>query len=105
MIVGFSGLAWITPYYASLGMPVADAARLFAYFQIVQLVAMLSLPTITDFTRDRRPPGGQRRGHGGGGPDHGRRADAVGAAGNRALRVRGRRRLGAGAGPGLGLHV
>jgi len=55
MIVGFSGLAWITPYYASLGMPVADAARLFAYFQVVQLVAMLSLPTITDFTRDRRP--------------------------------------------------
>jgi CP family cyanate transporter-like MFS transporter len=55
MIVGFSGLAWITPYYAALGMPVADAARLFAFFQIIQLAAMLTLPTITDFTRDRRP--------------------------------------------------
>ena len=37
-----------------LGMPVADAARLFAYFQIIQLAAMITLPTITDFTRDRR---------------------------------------------------
>lgn len=55
MIVGFSGLAWLTPYYASLGMPVTDAARLFAFFQIIQLAAMLTLPTITDFTRDRRP--------------------------------------------------
>jgi CP family cyanate transporter-like MFS transporter len=55
MIVGFSGLAWITPYYAALGMPVAYAARLFAFFQIIQLAAMLTLPTITDFTRDRRP--------------------------------------------------
>jgi CP family cyanate transporter-like MFS transporter len=55
MVVGFSGLAWLTPYYASLGMPVADAARLFAYFQVIQLAAMLTLPTITDFTRDRRP--------------------------------------------------
>ena len=55
MVVGFSGLAWLTPYYASLGVPVTDAARLFAYFQIIQLAAMLTLPTITDFTRDRRP--------------------------------------------------
>jgi CP family cyanate transporter-like MFS transporter len=55
MVVGFSGLAWITPYYASLGMPAADAARLFAYFQVIQLAAMITLPTITDFTRDRRP--------------------------------------------------
>jgi CP family cyanate transporter-like MFS transporter len=55
MVVGFSGLAWLTPYYAALGMPVADAARLFAYFQLVQLAAMMTLPTITDFTRDRRP--------------------------------------------------
>jgi MFS transporter, CP family, cyanate transporter len=55
MVVGFSGLAWITPYYVSLGMPVADAARLFAYFQVIQLAAMITLPTITDFTRDRRP--------------------------------------------------
>src|SRR4030095_467926 len=55
MVVGFSGLAWITPYYASLGIPAADAARLFAYFQVIQLAAMITLPTITDFTRDRRP--------------------------------------------------
>ena len=55
MVVGFSGLAWITPYYASLGMPVADAARLFAFFQVIQLAAMITLPTISDFTRDRRP--------------------------------------------------
>jgi CP family cyanate transporter-like MFS transporter len=55
MVVGFSGLAWITPYYAAQGARVEDAARLFALFQIIQLVAMLALPTITDFTVDRRP--------------------------------------------------
>ena len=83
-----------------------DAARLFAYFQVVQLVAMLSLPTITDFTRDRRSMLAVRRGlHGVGGPADGRRADAL------ALLATGLFGFGVGGGSALvlvllvGLHV
>jgi len=55
MLIGFSGLAWVTPYYASLGYQAQDAANLLVLFQVVQLAAMLTLPTITDHTKDRRP--------------------------------------------------
>jgi CP family cyanate transporter-like MFS transporter len=54
MIIGFSGLAWITPFYVGLGVPDQRAAGYFVLFQVVQLVAMLTLPMVTDFTRDRR---------------------------------------------------
>lgn len=55
MLIGFSGLAWVAPYYASLGYRAQDAANLLVLFQVVQVAAMLTLPTITDHTRDRRP--------------------------------------------------
>ena len=55
MIIGFSGLAWITPFYVDLDVPDQQAAGYFVVFQVVQLVAMLTLPWVTDFTRDRRP--------------------------------------------------
>jgi CP family cyanate transporter-like MFS transporter len=55
MIIGFSALAWITPFYVDLGVPDQSAAGYFVVFQVVQLVAMLTLPWVTDFTRDRRP--------------------------------------------------
>ncbi|UOY01757.1 MFS transporter [Blastococcus sp. PRF04-17] len=54
MIIGFSGLAWITPFYVDLGVPGQRAAEYFVLFQVVQLFAMLTLPWLTDFTRDRR---------------------------------------------------
>jgi MFS transporter, CP family, cyanate transporter len=55
MIVGFSGLAWITPLYLELGSSEQEAANLFVLFQVVQLVTMLTLPALTDHTTDRRP--------------------------------------------------
>ncbi|MET8052933.1 MFS transporter [Streptosporangium sp. NPDC005286] len=55
MVIGFSGLAWIAPYYAALGMSPRQASYLFVFFQVIQLLAMMTLPTITDYTRDRRP--------------------------------------------------
>lgn len=55
MVIGFSGLAWITPLYVDLGVATQKAANLFVLFQVVQLLTMLTLPAITDFTRDRRP--------------------------------------------------
>jgi CP family cyanate transporter-like MFS transporter len=55
MVIGFSGLAWIAPFYVQHGVPDQQAALYFVVFQVVQLVAMLTLPWITDFTRDRRP--------------------------------------------------
>ncbi len=55
MAIGFSGLAWVAPYYVDLGMSVQDAAGMVVLFQVVQLVAMLALPGITDVTTDRRP--------------------------------------------------
>ncbi|QIG44643.1 MFS transporter [Nocardioides anomalus] len=55
MVVGFSGLAWVTPLYVSLGMTNQEAANRFVIFQVVQLATMLTLPPLTDYTRDRRP--------------------------------------------------
>jgi MFS transporter, CP family, cyanate transporter len=55
MIVGFSGLAWITPFYVSLGKTSQEAANMFVLFQVVQLATMLTLPALTDHIRDRRP--------------------------------------------------
>lgn len=55
MVIGFSALAWVTPLYVQLGVPVRTAAGYLAVFQIVQLVAMLTLPWATDYLQDRRP--------------------------------------------------
>ncbi|MDR7303922.1 MFS transporter [Haloactinomyces albus] len=55
MLIGFSGVAWIAPTFVHHGFSPQHAAGLFALFQIIQLGAMLSLPLLTDFTRDRRP--------------------------------------------------
>ena len=54
MIIGFSGLAWISPFYVQHGVADQQAAGYFVVFQVIQLVAMLTLPGVTDFTRDRR---------------------------------------------------
>lgn len=55
MIIGFSGLAWISPFYVQQGVADQQAAGYFVVFQVIQLGAMLTLPSVTDFTRDRRP--------------------------------------------------
>ena len=55
MVIGFSGLAWVTPLYVSLGLDAQEAANKLVLFQVVQLATMLTLPTLTDHTRDRRP--------------------------------------------------
>lgn len=55
MVIGFSGLAWVSPLYVELGLSPQEAAGYFVLFQLVQLLAMLSLPWLTDYTRDRRP--------------------------------------------------
>jgi CP family cyanate transporter-like MFS transporter len=54
MLIGFSGLAWVTPYYVQLGATAQRAAAYFVVFQAVQVIAMLTLPWVTDVTRDRR---------------------------------------------------
>ncbi len=55
MVIGFSGLAWIVPFYRERGLSPGTAAAYFIVFQLVQLVSMLILPSLTDFTSDRRP--------------------------------------------------
>jgi MFS transporter, CP family, cyanate transporter len=55
MIIGFSGLAWVTAVYVALGVSRQHAATYFVIFQLIQLLAMLTLPALTDHTRDRRP--------------------------------------------------
>ncbi len=55
MVTGFTGLAWIAPYYRDLGRAPTEAAAMTVVFQVVQLVGMLGFPAITDATRDRRP--------------------------------------------------
>jgi len=55
ILLGFSGIAWITPLYVHLGAAPQGAANHLVLFQTVQLLTMLTLPAITDFTRDRRP--------------------------------------------------
>ncbi len=55
MIIGFSGLAWVIPVYIELGVSASRAATYFMIFQLIQLVAMLAIPSICDFTKDRRP--------------------------------------------------
>jgi CP family cyanate transporter-like MFS transporter len=54
MVVGFSGMAWVTPLYVQQGLSAQRAAGYFVLFQVVQLASMLGLPAITDHTRDRR---------------------------------------------------
>jgi CP family cyanate transporter-like MFS transporter len=55
LVMGFGGLAWITPLYMDLQVEPARAAGYSMLFQVVQLGSMLSLPLLTDFVRDRRP--------------------------------------------------
>src|SRR3954451_8996327 len=54
MLIGFSGLAWVTPYYVQLGATAQRAAAYFVVFQAVQVIAILTLPWVTDVTRDRQ---------------------------------------------------
>lgn len=55
MMIGFSGIAWVPALYVSLGQSGQDAAAKLVLFQVIQLTTMLTLPAITDHTRDRRP--------------------------------------------------
>lgn len=55
MVVGFGGMAWIAPYYASLGRGAQESSNLLGLFQVIQLTTMLTLPTLTDRITDRRP--------------------------------------------------
>ena len=55
MIIGFSGLAWVTPLYIDLGRTEQQAAGLFAVFQLVGPVAMVAVSWLTDYVEDRRP--------------------------------------------------
>ncbi|MFH5821886.1 CynX/NimT family MFS transporter [Georgenia sp. AZ-5] len=55
MLGGFSGVGWIAPILEEHGATAHEAASTFAWFQLVQLLAMVTLPTLTDLTKDRRP--------------------------------------------------
>ena len=54
-LLGFSVLTWVAPAYRARGWAAEDAALLLSLLLVVQVVAMLVLPAITDRTRDRRP--------------------------------------------------
>jgi CP family cyanate transporter-like MFS transporter len=53
--VGFSAMAWLAPAYREWGWSAGSASRLYALFAVVQVVAVLLPPVLTDLTRDRRP--------------------------------------------------
>ncbi|MGK5115501.1 MFS transporter [Geodermatophilus sp. CPCC 205506] len=55
MLIGFTALAWIAPFYAAEGWPAGRAAALFVVFQLAQFVTMLSLPAVLDRRDDKRP--------------------------------------------------
>lgn len=55
MMIGFSGLAWVSPLYIHLGGSQQQAAGYFVIFQLAGLLAMLALPVLADYTSDRRP--------------------------------------------------
>lgn len=55
MIIGFSAQAWMIPLYVGLGKTSQQAADIFVVFQATQLITMLTVPAVTDHTRDRRP--------------------------------------------------
>lgn len=55
MLIGFSGVGWIAPILESYGASPREAANVFAGFQLIQILAMVTLPPLTDLTRDRRP--------------------------------------------------
>lgn len=54
MVMGFGGVAWVTPMYAALGVGENRAAGYLVLFQVVQVATMLGLPWLTDFTPTRR---------------------------------------------------
>jgi CP family cyanate transporter-like MFS transporter len=54
MMIGFSGIAWVPALYVSLGLSGQEAANRLVLFQVIQLTTMLTLPALTDHTRDRR---------------------------------------------------
>ena len=54
MIIGFSAQAWMIPLYVGLGKTSQQAADIFVLFQATQLITMLTVPAVTDHTRDRR---------------------------------------------------
>ncbi|WP_182377726.1 MFS transporter [Nocardioides sp. WS12] len=55
MLIGFSGLAWVTPLFLHLGTSEHHAAGLFAVFQLVGPVSMVAVSWLTDVVVDRRP--------------------------------------------------
>lgn len=54
-LLGFSCVAWIAPSMLSVGYSATEAAGLFLAFQFVQVISLVGLPIIADFTTDRRP--------------------------------------------------
>ncbi len=54
MVMGFGGVAWVAPMYATLGVGESRAAGYLVLFQVVQIATMLGLPWLTDFTPARR---------------------------------------------------
>jgi CP family cyanate transporter-like MFS transporter len=55
MLIGFTVLAWIAPFYVAQGLAPAGAAGLFVVFQLAQFVTMLTLPAVLDRLPDKRP--------------------------------------------------
>lgn len=54
MVIGFTVVAWLSPFFIGLGMSTsASASRLFL-FQAMQLASMMTLPTLADRLRDLR---------------------------------------------------
>jgi CP family cyanate transporter-like MFS transporter len=51
----YSALTWFAPSYVALGWTKASAGLLFAVSNAVQVVSAITLPAISDRTRDRRP--------------------------------------------------
>jgi CP family cyanate transporter-like MFS transporter len=53
-LMGYSGIAWISPTYRRLGWSAQSAGSLLSLFFAVQILTMLVLPALTDRSRDRR---------------------------------------------------
>jgi MFS transporter, CP family, cyanate transporter len=54
-VVGFCSVAAVAPRFVELGLTASKGASYFVVMQMVQTVAMLVLPALTDHWTDRRP--------------------------------------------------
>jgi CP family cyanate transporter-like MFS transporter len=54
MVIGFTIVAWISPFYLSAGLPDQSAANRLVTFQIAQLLSMILLPLLAERLRDLR---------------------------------------------------